>query len=110
LKRLLKAYLIDNGVTARRMREVLFPACLAREVVTREELKQELVTRQMVEDPTKAGFALSGISVQVGTLKNDFLRQVLSYEYPRHWWEKDNYRLRPEYRKLVAQVLEAPDA
>jgi hypothetical protein len=110
LKHLLKAYLSQSGVTARRMREVLFPACLAREVVTREELKQELVTRQMVDDPTKAGFALSVISLQVGMLKNDFLRQVLTYEYPTHPWEKDNYRLRPEYRELVAQVIEAPNA
>jgi hypothetical protein len=86
------------------------PACWAREVATREELKQELVTRQTVDDPTKAGFALSVISLQVGRLKNDFLRQVLSYEYPTHQWEKDSYRLRPEYRKLVAQILEAPDA
>jgi hypothetical protein len=92
------------------MREVLFPACWAREVATREELKQELVTRQTVDDPTKAGFALSVISLQVGRLKNDFLRQVLSYEYPTHQWEKDSYRLRPEYRKVVAQILEAPDA
>jgi hypothetical protein len=109
LKRLLKTYLSHGGVTARRMREVVFPACLVREVVTREALKQELVSRQMVDDPAKAGFALSVISLQFGMLKNDFLRQVISYEHPRHWWEKDNYRLRPEYRSLVVQILEAPD-
>jgi hypothetical protein len=108
LKRLLKLYLRQTNVTARRMRDVLFPLCLARSVVTREELKQELVTRQMVEDPAKAGYALSVISLQVGMLKNDFLRQVLSYEFPNYRWEKDNYRLRPEYRELVAGVLEAP--
>ena len=42
--------------------------------MTREELKQELISRQMV-DPTKAGFALAVISLQMGMLKNDFLRQ-----------------------------------
>jgi endonuclease NucS-like protein len=105
LKRRLTDYLQQDGVTARRMRDVLFPAILARPVVTREELKQELVRRQLVEDQTKAGFALVGISVQVGILKNDFLRQVLSYEYPQHRWEKDNYKLRPEYRELVADIL-----
>ena len=110
LKRLLKAYLSQKGVTARRMRGVLFPACLAREVVTREELKQDLVTHQMVENPSDAGYALAVISLQVGMLKNDFLRQVLSYEYPVHPWEKDNYRLRSEYRELVTQVLKTLNA
>ncbi len=90
------------------MREVVFPTCLKRDVVTRDELKQELVAHQMVEDPTKAGFALSVIFLEVGRLKNDFLRQVLSYEYPSYPWEKDNYRLRPEYRDLVAQILPEP--
>jgi hypothetical protein len=104
LKRLLKDYLGQAGVTARRMRDVLFPACLAREIVTREELKQELISRQMA-DPTKAGLGLAVMSLQMGMLKNDFLRQVISYEYPVNPWEKDNYRLRSEYRELVTQVL-----
>lgn len=105
LRRLLKAYLGQNGVTARRIRDVLIPACLEHEVVTREQLKQELVNRHMLDDPTKAGYALSVISLQVGMQKNDFLRQVISYDYPTHHWEKDNYRLRPEYRQLVVEVL-----
>ena len=104
LKRLLKDYLGQAGVTAGRIREVLFPSCLAREIVTREELKQELISRQMA-DPTKAGLGLAVMSLQMGMLKNDFLRQVISYEYPVNPWEKDNYRLRSEYRELVTQVL-----
>ena len=99
-----------NGVAARRMREVLFPACLARKVVTREELKQDLVTRGMVENPSDAGYALAVISLQMGKLKNDFLRQLLGYEYPVHPWEKDNYRLRTEYRELVTQVVKTLNA
>jgi hypothetical protein len=43
-------------------------------------------------------------------LKNDFLRQVLSYEYPNYRWEKDNYQVRPEYRELVADVLKTTEA
>ena len=72
--------------------------------MTREELKQELISRQMA-DPTKAGLGLAVMSLQMGMLKNDFLRQVISYEYPVNPWEKDNYRLRSEYRELVTQVL-----
>jgi hypothetical protein len=26
--------------------------------------------------------------------KNDFLRQVIGYEYPNYPWEKDNYSIR----------------
>jgi hypothetical protein len=37
--------------------------------------------------------------------KNDFLRQVVSYEYPRHHWEKDNFRIRDQYRSIVEAVL-----
>lgn len=38
--------------------------------------------------------------------KNDFLRQVVAYDYPRHDWEKDNFTIRPEYRELVKEVLD----
>jgi hypothetical protein len=38
--------------------------------------------------------------------KNDFLRQVVAYEYPLHHWEKDNFAIRPEYRDLVKEVLD----
>lgn len=38
--------------------------------------------------------------------KNDFLRQVVSYGYPRHHWEKDNFAIRTEYRDLVKETLE----
>ena len=37
--------------------------------------------------------------------KNDFLQQVIGYEYPDYHWEKDNYFIRPEYRHLVGEVL-----
>ena len=39
---------------------------------------------------------------------NDFLRQVIAYEYPNHPWEKDNFSLRPEYRELVEEVISKP--
>jgi hypothetical protein len=37
--------------------------------------------------------------------KNDFLRQVIAYDYPNYAWEKDNYRIRPDYKELVREVL-----
>ena len=30
----------------------------------------------------------------MGMEKNDFLRQVIGYEYPTNEWEKDNYFIR----------------
>jgi hypothetical protein len=109
LRRLLKEYLSQPGVTARRIRDGLLPACLERGVVTRDQLRDELVKRHVVEDPTKASYALPLISLQIGMWKNDFLRQVISYDYPKHHWEKDNYRIRPEYRDLVVKVLQESD-
>jgi len=83
LRRLLKDYLSQPGVTARRIRDVLLPACLEHEVVTREQLKDELVKRHVLDDPSKAGKALSVISLQVGMQKNDFLRQGSRTNIPR---------------------------
>ena len=37
--------------------------------------------------------------------KNDFLRQVIGYEYPNYPWEKDNYFIRSEYQHLVREIL-----
>jgi hypothetical protein len=106
LRRLLKEYLSQSRVTAQRIRDILIPACLDRERLTREELKKEFVLSNPEGDPSKAGFALSGISGQMGMEKNDFLRQVIGYEYPTHAWEKDNYFIQPEFRDLVAEVVE----
>ena len=37
--------------------------------------------------------------------KNDFLRQVIEYDYPNNSWEKDNYRLRQDAEQVVRDVL-----
>jgi hypothetical protein len=42
----------------------------------------------------------------MGMAKNDFLRQIIAYEYPNFTWEKDNFSIRKQYRELVKQVLE----
>jgi hypothetical protein len=105
LRQLLQTYLSQPRVTNQRIREILPPATLARGRLSREELKAEFLRRNPGVEPAKAGFALSVISGQMGMEKNDFLRQVVGYEYPSNEYEKDNYFIRPEYRELVSEVL-----
>jgi len=106
LKERLIRYLSQDMYSSRRLREVLLPACLQKDVVTRDELKQEFVNHDPSLDLNRTGYFLSLISVQIGMQKNDFLRQVIGYEYPNYHWEKDNYRIRPEYKELVREVLD----
>jgi hypothetical protein len=105
LRDLLLRYLSQDLVTAQRIRDVLLPVCLEQDLITRERLKQEFITQNVLNDPSKVGYVISLISVQIGMQKNDFLRQVIGYEYPNYPWEKDNYFIRPEYRPLVKEVL-----
>lgn len=105
LRDLLLRYLSQGLVTAQRIRDVLLPVCMELDHITREKLKQEFVTQNVLNDPSKVGYVISLISVQIGMQKNDFLRQVIGYEYPNYHWEKDNYFIRPEYRHLVGEVL-----
>lgn len=104
LRRLLAQYLTQDLYSARRIQSVLLPVCLEQGVVTRDELKEEFVKRGQADSVRDAGYFLSLISQQIGMKKNDFLRQVIGYEYPNNPWEKDNYRIRDEYRELVSEV------
>ena len=106
LKEFLTNYLSRNQITIQRIKNVLLPACLEKNIVTREELKSELVKNDPTVDETKVGYYLTVISSQLGMKKNDFLRQVLKYEYPNNPWEKDNFQIINEYRKLVEEILE----
>lgn len=105
LRTMLKKYLSQDLYSARRIRDVMLPVCLKIERVTREELKQEFVNYGEAESVRQAGYFLSLISQQVGMEKNNFLRQVIGYGYPNYSWEKDNYRIKNEYKELVAEVL-----
>lgn len=105
LCQLLKQYLSVQAITNQRIRDVLLPALLRNKVVTREELKQELVNFDPSIEASKAGYCLTTMSTQLGMKKNDFLRQVVAYEYPSYSWEKDNFSLRDEHRDLVEQLL-----
>jgi len=56
-------------------------------------------------DPACAGRFASLISGQLGMAKNDYLRQIIGYDYPDHQWQKDNYHIRESYKPLVESVL-----
>lgn len=102
---LLRRYLSQDMDSARRIRDVLLPMCLKQPVVQRETLKEELVRRGEAKDAGAAGQYLSLISSQMGMEKNDFLRQVISYDYPTYSWEKDNYSIREGCEDLVREIL-----
>lgn len=101
----LKIYLSRSSKTNQRIREVLFPACLSKPIVTRDDLKKRYLEYDPNADETKVGYYLTPISSQLGMKKNDFLRQIIRYEYPRFEWEKDNFRIEDKYREMVGEIL-----
>ena len=109
LRELLIKYLSQDTVTPKRIREILLPMCLETEYVTRDVLKSAFVEHGEAEDLSKAGFAQSVISGQIGLKKNNFLRQVIGYGYPNNPWEKDDYFIRSDYRDLVKEILDQLD-
>lgn len=106
LESLLKEYLVKEKVTSQRIRDVLLPALLKKKALSREQLKKELLDYDKSLDASKIGYHLTTISAQLGMKKNDFLRQVIAYEYPTYAWEKDNFTLREDYRDLIKGMLE----
>ncbi len=106
LKRKLKEYLQRPQVTNQRIKNIILPYCLRKGVLTREKLKSELTKYDSTVEPSKAGYHLTIISNQLGMQKNDFLRQVIQYEYPTYEWEKDNYQIREGYTELIREILQ----
>lgn len=105
LGQLLLQYLGRDKVTNVRMRDIIFPVLLGTKVLSRDQVKRAFLDFDPKYDEGKVGNYLSVVSSQLGLAKNDFLRQVVAYEYPRHPWEKHNFSLREEYRGLVKDVL-----
>ena len=105
LRELLTQYFTRDIVSAKRIQDVLLPVCLTNGKANRVLLKEEFVRRGEAEDTQKAGYYLPSISSQMGMKKNDFLRQVIGYEYPNYTWEKDDYFIREEYRELIRDIL-----
>jgi len=106
LRKLLKEYLVRQRVTNQRLKDVLLPVLLKRKTLTREQFKKELLEYDPALDASKVGYHLATMSSQLGMKKNDFLRQVVAYDYPNYAWEKDNFSLRDEYKDLVRSVLD----
>ncbi|MDQ3845037.1 MAG: endonuclease NucS [Bacteroidota bacterium] len=105
LKEHLKRYLSQNLYSSKRIRDYFLPVLLKNGKVTREQMRKEFVKMKAAPDESQAGYFLALISVQLGHKWKDYLRQVISFEYPNNRWEKDNFSIRPEYRQLVEEVL-----
>jgi hypothetical protein len=101
----LSEYLSKNLWSSKRIRDYFLPTLLAKGKVTREELRKEFVRLKAADDERQAGSFLSLISSQLGFKWNDFLRQIIHYEFPNHPWEKDNFKINDEYIELVKRVL-----
>jgi hypothetical protein len=96
----------DTMYTAQRLKSTFIPALLENGITTRDEMRKEFVKRGAANDEGEAGKFLSLISNQLGYKWNDFLRQVIRYEYPINWWEKGNFRIADEHKELVIDVLQ----
>jgi hypothetical protein len=101
----LTKYLSSGLWSARRIRDILLPACLSKGTITRSQLVQEFVNKGLTSDQASIGRFISLMSGQFGMAKNDFLRQAIGYSYPEYPWQKDNYFVRDEYKEMVARVL-----
>jgi len=105
LKEKLIQYLSQDLSSAQRIRDYFLPILLKNKVVTREEMRKEFIAMGAA-DEGQVGYFLALISNQLGFKWNDYLRQVISYDFPNNKWEKDNFAIRPEYRELVKEVLD----
>lgn len=85
----------------------MLPLLLKKGKITREDLKKEFVRVGEAKDETQAGQFISLISNQLGQKAKDYLRQVISYEYPNYEWEKDNFKLNESYKQLIEEILAA---
>jgi hypothetical protein len=98
-------YLSKNLYSSQRIRDYFLPTLLEKGQVTRDLLRKEFVRLNAADDESQAGYFLSLISGQLGHKGKDYLRQVISYDFPNHPWEKDNFKIRDEYIELVIKVL-----
>jgi len=101
----LTEYLSKNLFSSQRIRDFFLPILLEKGQVTRELLRKEFVRLKAAPDESQAGYFLSLISNQLGHKWKDYLRQIVSYDFPKHPWEKDNFKIREEHKQLVARVL-----
>ena len=88
------------------MRDILLPSCLKNKRLTIEQFGKAFVDFDPNYGEEKVRCYITLISSQLGMARNDFLRQVIEYEYPHHHWKKDNFSIKGQYRELVTEVLE----
>ena len=105
LEEKLTEYLSNNLYSSQRIRDFFLPTLLEKGIVTRDQLRKEFVRLKAAPDESQAGYFLSLISSQLGHRSKDYLRQVISFEYPNHPWEKDNFKIREDYVQLVRKIL-----
>ena len=109
LRDLLVQYFNKELWSSKRMRKIMIPHLLkTKRSVSREEMKQEFQKAGGElggNDSKQSGIFISLISNQLGQKKNDFLRQVIFYDYPNYSWEKDNFRINPEYTDLLNKII-----
>lgn len=106
LEEKLTEYLSKNLYSSQRIRDYFLPTLLEKGKVTRDQLRKEFVRLKAAPDESQAGYFLSLISNQLGHKWKDYLRQVISFDYPNHPWEKDNFKIREDYVQLVRKVLD----
>ncbi|MDM8521170.1 endonuclease NucS [Anaerolineales bacterium HSG6] len=105
LTELLRGYFKKANYSSNRIKNVLLPALLKKELLTRNQLKKAFVKAGEANDESQAGYFIALISSQLGHAKKDYLRQIIEYEYPDNSWTKDNFRLRVGTKELVEKLL-----
>ena len=105
LLELLKGYFVRANYSSNRMKNVLLPALLEKKQITRNQLEKEFVKTGEAPDESQAGYFIALISNQLGQAKKDFLRQIISYEYPDNHWTKDNFKIREGYKEVVEKLI-----
>jgi hypothetical protein len=107
LKEKLKRYFRNrkNRTVAIYIRDYFIPILLQKNVITREQLKQEFLTKEYASDLNEANQIVNQILRAIEIKGRDYLRQVVSYENPNDTSEKDNFSIRPEYKELVEKAL-----
>jgi hypothetical protein len=106
LKNKLIDYLNKDLYSAQRIKEHLLPILIENKIVTRVQLKKELVKRHAASDESQAGYFVSLISNQLGHKWKDYLRQIIKYEFPNHKWEKDNFSLNEKYKDMIINIID----
>lgn len=106
LKQLLLDYLARGTATSSWIRDILLPSCLNNKVLTIEQFRKAFVEFDPNCDEKSSRTRVTHVSSQLGIKTNDFLRQVIEYEYPQQHWKKDNFSIKAQYLQLVSDVLE----